>query len=105
MLRSEGSGAHTCYIPMCPLAGSWRAAIMARPVLEVADIFRDHGPAWRRANAGHVSLGQMKVMSAIESCRTAALGGHVVRCEHVRNGNTPSEITVRISPFPRGPAR
>src|SRR5271169_1433975 len=54
---------------------------MARPVLEVADIFRDHGPAWRCANAGHVSLGQMKVMSAIESCRTAALGGHVVRCE------------------------
>jgi hypothetical protein len=54
---------------------------MARPVLEVADVFRDHGPAWRRANAGHVSLGQMKVMSAIESCRTAALGGHVARCE------------------------
>jgi len=54
---------------------------MARPALEVADIFRDHGPAWRRANAGHVSLGQLKVMSAIESCRTAALGGHVARCE------------------------
>jgi hypothetical protein len=54
---------------------------MARPVLEVADIFRDHGAAWRRANAGHVSLGQLKVMSAIESCRTAALGGHVMRCE------------------------
>src|SRR6476619_143297 len=54
---------------------------MARPVLEVADIFRDHGPAWRKANAGHVSLGQLKVMSAIESCRTAALGGHVMRCE------------------------
>ncbi len=54
---------------------------MARPALEVADIFRDHGPAWRRANAGHVSLGQLKVMSAIERCRTAALGGHVVRCE------------------------
>src|SRR3989440_9887331 len=53
---------------------------MARPVLEVADIFRDHGAAWRRANAGHVSLGQLKVMSAIESCRTAALGGHVARC-------------------------
>jgi putative transposase/transposase-like zinc-binding protein len=35
----------------------------------------------RRANAGHVSLGQLKVMSAIESCRTAALGGHVARCE------------------------
>jgi hypothetical protein len=54
---------------------------MPRPVLEVADIFRDHGAAWRQANAGHVSLGQLKVMSAIESCRTAALGGHVERCE------------------------
>jgi hypothetical protein len=54
---------------------------LARPALEVADIFRGHGPAWRRANAGHVSLGQLKVMSAIESCRTAALGGHVARCE------------------------
>jgi len=50
-------------------------------LLEVADIFRDYGPAWRRANAGHVSFGQLKVMSAIESCRTAALGGHVARCE------------------------
>jgi hypothetical protein len=54
---------------------------MARPALEVADIFREFGPAWRRASAGHVSLGQLKVMSAIESCRTAALGGHVARCE------------------------
>jgi len=54
---------------------------VSRPALEVADIFRDHGAAWRRANAGHVSLGQMKVMSAIERCRTAALGGHVGRCE------------------------
>jgi hypothetical protein len=52
-----------------------------RPALEVADIFRGHGPAWRTANAGHVSLCQLKVMSAIESCRTAALGGHVERCE------------------------
>jgi putative transposase/transposase-like zinc-binding protein len=54
---------------------------MNRPVLEVADIFRGHGPAWRQANAGHVGLGQLKVMSAIENCRTAALGGHVARCE------------------------
>jgi len=51
------------------------------PALEVAGIFRDFGAAWRRANVGHVSLGQMKVMSAIERCRTAALGGHVARCE------------------------
>jgi Putative transposase/Transposase zinc-binding domain len=54
---------------------------VARPALEVADIFRDHGAAWREANRGHVSLAQMKVMSAIEGCRTAALGGHVARCE------------------------
>ena len=54
---------------------------MSRPRLEVADIFRDHGPAWRKANAGHVSLAQLKVMAAIETCRTAALGGHVERCE------------------------
>ena len=54
---------------------------MPRPALEVAQIFRDHGAAWRSANAGHVSLDQLKVMSAIERCRTAALGGHVARCE------------------------
>jgi len=42
---------------------------MSGPALEVADIFRDHGPAWRQVNAGHVSLDQMKVMSAIERCR------------------------------------
>jgi hypothetical protein len=54
---------------------------VARPALEVADIFRDRGSAWREANRGHVSLAQMKVMSAIESCRTAALGGHLARCE------------------------
>jgi hypothetical protein len=54
---------------------------VSRPALEVADIFRGHGAAWRKANAGHVSLDQLKVMSAIENCRTAALGGHVARCE------------------------
>jgi hypothetical protein len=85
--------------------------------LEVADIFRSHGPAWRQANAGHVSLGQLKVMSAIERCRTAALGGHVARCEkcaHIviaynsclmgkfRNGesaSSPSDITVKTDAF------
>jgi len=54
---------------------------VGRPALEVADIFRAHGPAWRRTNAGHVGLGQLKAMSAIERCRTAAFGGHVARCE------------------------
>jgi len=52
-----------------------------RPKLEVADIFHRYGADWRRANAGHVSLGQLQVMSAIEQCRSAALGGHVERCE------------------------
>jgi hypothetical protein len=54
---------------------------MGRPALEVADIFRAHGPAWRQAQHGHLSLGQLKVMSAIEQCRSAALGGHVLRCD------------------------
>ncbi|HEX7198841.1 MAG TPA: IS91 family transposase, partial [Dongiaceae bacterium] len=54
---------------------------MPRPALEVAEIFRSHGPAWRKANAGHLSLGQLKAMAAIEACRTAELGGHVARCE------------------------
>jgi hypothetical protein len=67
---------------------------MPRERLEVADIFRAHGPAWRRANTGHLSLGQLKVMSAtrlrearfggrrkVERCRTAALGGHVAACQ------------------------
>ncbi|HUY03543.1 MAG TPA: IS91 family transposase [Rhodocyclaceae bacterium] len=54
---------------------------MGRPTLEVADIFRTHGPAWRAKQAGHLSLGQLKVMSAIEQCRTAALGGHALRCD------------------------
>ena len=53
---------------------------MGRPALEVADIFRTHGPAWRQAQHAHLSLSQLKVMSAIEQCRTAALGGHVLRC-------------------------
>ncbi len=53
---------------------------MGRPSLEVADVFHQHGPAWRAAQRGHLSLGQLKVMSAIEQCRSAALGGHVLRC-------------------------
>jgi predicted Zn-ribbon and HTH transcriptional regulator len=61
---------------------------MLRPSLEVAEIFRAHGPAYRREHAAHLNLSQLKVMSAIETCRTAALGGHVAACtkcghEHV----------------------
>jgi len=53
---------------------------LPRARLEVADIFRRYGPAYRQANAGHISLNQLKVMSAIEACRTEALGGHVAAC-------------------------
>ena len=53
---------------------------MPKPKLEIADILRKHGPAWRRANKGHVSQSQLKVMSSIEACRTEALGGHVAAC-------------------------
>jgi hypothetical protein len=48
--------------------------------LEVADVFRDHGAGYRTTNKGHISLSQLKVMSAIERCRTAMLGGHIARC-------------------------
>ena len=59
---------------------------MSRSALEVADIFGAYGEAWRRANAGHVSLGQLKVMSAIEHCRTSWLGGHVASCRDCGHG-------------------
>src|SRR3974377_2561320 len=61
---------------------------MARSSLEGADTFRDPGPAWRDASRGHISLEQLKVMSAIERCRTAALGGHVARCENAGCAHT-----------------
>jgi hypothetical protein len=54
---------------------------VAHCALEVADILRTHGPAWRSTQRGRLSLGQLKVMSAIVQCRSAALGGHVLRCE------------------------
>ena len=54
--------------------------MVPRPPLEVGDIFRTHGEAFRQAHDGHLSLGQRKVMSAIEQCRSAALGGHVLSC-------------------------
>jgi hypothetical protein len=51
-----------------------------RASLEVADIFRAAGPTYRATQAGHLSLVQLKVMTAIENCRTAALGGHIEAC-------------------------
>ncbi len=52
-----------------------------RGALEVADVFRHHGAAYRDAHAGHLSSGQRRVMGAIEACRSATLGGHVEQCE------------------------
>lgn len=54
---------------------------MNRPALEVADVFRAYGPSWRDRHAGHLSLGQLKAMSAIERCRSEALGGHKLYCQ------------------------
>ena len=54
---------------------------MGRCALEVADVFRTYGEAWRQAQRGHLSLGQFQVMSAIEQCRSAALGGHALSCQ------------------------
>ena len=51
---------------------------MSKSTLEVADIFRAHGKAWRSTHAGHISLAQLKVMTAIEDCRTQVLGGHLL---------------------------
>src|SRR5438874_13644625 len=51
-----------------------------RSALEVADVFRRHGAAYREAHAGHLSRSQRRVMGAIETCRSAALGGHVEQC-------------------------
>jgi Transposase zinc-binding domain/Phage integrase family len=55
-----------------------------RPVLEVADIFRRHGEDFRAAQGERLTGAQRRVMAAIESCRTAVLGGHVEQCEHCR---------------------
>src|SRR5712691_7268703 len=82
------SGLRISRSPCCPGhpvarggAGRIWQTDMFRSKLEVADIFRRHGEAWRTANVGHVNLTQRRVMTAIESCRTAALGGHVERCQ------------------------
>jgi hypothetical protein len=52
-----------------------------RPRLEVAGIFHRYGPAYRQQHAGSLSRGQRRVMSALELCRTAALGGHLEQCD------------------------
>ncbi len=53
----------------------------ARPAFELADVFRRHGETYERANAGHLGRVERRVIGAIAACRTAALGGHVERCD------------------------
>jgi hypothetical protein len=50
------------------------------PALEVTDIFRRHGEAYRQTRVGHLGRTERRIMGAIEACRTAALGGHIERC-------------------------
>jgi hypothetical protein len=76
-----------------------------RPALEVADIFRAHGPAWRQAQRGHLSLGELKVMSAIEACRSAALGGHVLRCPSCEQVEIAYNSCLMVSVLLRGVQR
>jgi hypothetical protein len=55
---------------------------MDRPKLEVADVFRRYGEAYRQENGASMSVAQRRVMTAIEVCRTAVLGGHLEQCDH-----------------------
>ncbi len=65
--------------------------------LEVADVFRRHGPAYRETHAGHLSRGQRRVMGAIETCRSAALGGHVEQCNDCGQLRIPPTIPAATS--------
>jgi Transposase zinc-binding domain len=55
---------------------------MDRPKLEVADVFRRYGEAYRQEHGAALSMAQRRVMTAIEVCRTAVLGGHLEQCDH-----------------------
>ena len=69
--------------------------------MEVADIFRAHGAAWCAANKGHVSLGQLRAISAIKACRTAVLGGHVARCEGCPHTSIAYNSAIATAPSAR----
>jgi hypothetical protein len=85
---------------------------MPRPALEVADLFRRHGPAYRAAQGTALAPGQRRVMQAIETCRTAALGGHVEQCDQCGHrttveedrGREPAPTLAGTGPAPRARA-
>src|ERR1700720_4692039 len=55
---------------------------MDRPKLEVADVFRHYGEAYRQEHGASLCTAQRRVLTAIEVCRTAVLGGHLEQCDH-----------------------
>src|SRR5690349_11505046 len=55
---------------------------MDRPQFEVAEVFRRYGEAYRQAHGASLCPAQRRVMSALEGCRTAVLGGHLEQCDH-----------------------
>src|ERR1700736_5477238 len=55
---------------------------MDRPKLEVADVFRRYGEAYRQEHSASLCTAQRRVLTAIEVCRTAVLGGHLEQCDH-----------------------
>jgi len=65
---------------------------MARAGPEVADIFRRYGTAYRETHGTSLCAAQRRVMSAIELCRTAVLGGHVERCDRCDHQHSPDKI-------------
>ena len=78
---------------------------MDRPKLEVADVFRRYGEAYRQEHGASMSVAQRRVMTAIEVCRTAVLGGHLEQCEHCghqRNAyNSCSGIQLLLDGLPQ----
>src|SRR5215831_1569841 len=78
---------------------------MERPKLEVADVFRRYGPAYRQQHAGSLSRGQRRVMSAIELCRTAALGGHLEQCDSCGHPPMTAAAIAIVPSASRWPAR
>jgi len=64
-----------------PLGASEHLGSVERPKLEVADVFRRYGEAYRQQHGASLPVAQRRIMTAIEVCRTAALGGHLERCD------------------------
>ena len=76
-----------------------------RPALEVADIFRRHGPVYRQTHEGRLGRSERRVMSAIELCRTPALGGHVEACDDCDDCDHIRPLLAAAMPAPHAQSR